>query len=287
MNFYKRHIGDYIKDAGHLSLLEHGVYCRLLDVYYTREAGIPDDKAARLIGARGKDEQQALQNVLDEFFTLVDGHWIQDRCEREIQVANAKAVKNRENGSKGGRPKKKETESQTEENPNGLLVGNHVGSKNNLSQTPDTRHQTPDTRLEVNTALSTSTGVGPGNSKSARPSPGEISKAMRAKGVMSQPDDPRILALVEQGVSVGTVTAACDAARSAKPNESIGVGYVVAILKRWSEEAAAMQVQGARAPVPQQQSVSRDEQNRQANEEAKRIVLAAYPNDPEAADATS
>lgn len=46
MNFYKRHIGDYIKDAAHLSLLEHGVYARLMDVYYTREAGIPDGQAA-------------------------------------------------------------------------------------------------------------------------------------------------------------------------------------------------------------------------------------------------
>ena len=41
MNFYKRHIGDYIKKAGHLTLLEHGIYARLMDVYYTREAGIP------------------------------------------------------------------------------------------------------------------------------------------------------------------------------------------------------------------------------------------------------
>ncbi|MGI4938357.1 MAG: DUF1376 domain-containing protein [Janthinobacterium lividum] len=84
MNFYKRHIGDYIKDAGHLSLLEHGVYCRLLDVYYTRETGIPEDKAARLVGARSKDELAALGTVLEEFFTLTAGVWRQHRCEEEI-----------------------------------------------------------------------------------------------------------------------------------------------------------------------------------------------------------
>ena len=54
MNYYKRHIGDYMKDASHLSLLEHGVYMRLIDVYYTRESSIPEDQAARLIGARTK-----------------------------------------------------------------------------------------------------------------------------------------------------------------------------------------------------------------------------------------
>lgn len=90
MNFYKRHIGDYLKDTAHLSLLEHGVYTRLLDVYYTREAGIPDAQAARLIGARGKDEMAALKVVLGEFFELIEGTWVQHRCEREIH-STAKA----------------------------------------------------------------------------------------------------------------------------------------------------------------------------------------------------
>ncbi|CAJ3122885.1 Uncharacterized protein conserved in bacteria [Burkholderia pseudomallei] len=87
MNFYKRHIGDYLKDTAHLSLLEHGVYARLLDVYYTRESGIPDDQAARLIGARARDELSALKVVLGEFFELVNGTWVQQRCEREIHAA--------------------------------------------------------------------------------------------------------------------------------------------------------------------------------------------------------
>lgn len=142
MNFYKRHIGDYIKKAGHLTLLEHGIYTRLMDVYYTREAGIPEDKAARLISARSKEELQALTNVLEEFFTLVDGLWTQGRCEEEIGNASEKAEQNRENGKKGGRPKKLATEQKPTENPNGYETGNHVGFKNNLSQTPDSRLQT-------------------------------------------------------------------------------------------------------------------------------------------------
>ena len=153
MNFYKRHIGDYIKDAGHLTLLEHGVYTRLLDVYYTREAGIPQDKAARLIGARSKDELQALANVLEEFFTLADGIWTQGRCEEEIGNASDKAAKNRENGAKGGRPKKSVPDSQPTENPNGFDFGNHVGSKNNLSQTPDSRLQTLGSKTDSSGAL--------------------------------------------------------------------------------------------------------------------------------------
>src|SRR5574340_208016 len=40
MNFYKRHLGDYAKHAGHLSMLEHGAYTLLLDRYYTTERPI-------------------------------------------------------------------------------------------------------------------------------------------------------------------------------------------------------------------------------------------------------
>lgn len=153
MNFYKRHIGDYIKDAAHLSLLEHGVYARLMDVYYTREAGIPDGQANRLIGARSKDEQQAVQNVLAEFFTLADGVWIQSRCEREIGAASAKGEQNRENGKKGGRPRKNPSQNEPTKNPDGFDEKNPDGfgdgSEKNLSQTPDTRLQTPDKNIGI------------------------------------------------------------------------------------------------------------------------------------------
>lgn len=84
MNYYERHIGDYLKDTAHLSLLEHGVYGRLLDVYYTREGAIPQAQVERLIGARTKDERAALAAVLEEFFTLTDGMLHNSRCDAEI-----------------------------------------------------------------------------------------------------------------------------------------------------------------------------------------------------------
>lgn len=108
MNFYKRHIGDYLKDTAHLSLLEHGVYTRLLDVYYTRESGIPDDQAARLIGARGREEAAALKIVLAEFFELIDGTWIQDRCEREIHATGTKAEEGEQVPAKSGKARRQQ-----------------------------------------------------------------------------------------------------------------------------------------------------------------------------------
>ncbi len=148
MNFYKRHIGDYLRDAGHLTLLEHGAYTRLLDVYYTREGAIPEEQAARLIGARTREERDAVDRVLAEFFELVDGAWTQRRCEREIEAATTKAERNREIGRRGGRPKKTETQTDTDtdteteprKNPDGF----REEPNGNPSQTPDTRLHKPD-----------------------------------------------------------------------------------------------------------------------------------------------
>lgn len=135
MNYYKRHIGDYMKDAGHLSLLEHGVYTRLMDVYYTRESGIPVDQAARLIGARSKDELAALAQVTAEFFTVVEGAYTQGRCNRVIGEMLDKAETNRVVGKRGGRPKKQTTEVDSanpeitqmvsENNPDETLATSH------------------------------------------------------------------------------------------------------------------------------------------------------------------
>lgn len=123
MNYYQRHIGDYLRDASHLSLLEHGVYTRLMDVYYSREEPIPDDQKYRLVGARSDEERAAVDAVLSEFFALRDGAWVQSRCESELEIAAAKSEKARQSAqsrwSAGEptqterKPKAKPTESES------------------------------------------------------------------------------------------------------------------------------------------------------------------------------
>lgn len=145
MNYYERHIGDYLKDTAHLSLIEHGVYTRLLDVYYTREHGFQEGEAHRLIGARSRDERAAVDTVLAEFFVNTSGGmWLQERCDREIARYQAKVERNREVGKLGGRPRKTETQTK----PDGLSVGSESEPKQNPLQTPDTSLQTPDTKVK-------------------------------------------------------------------------------------------------------------------------------------------
>ena len=138
MNYYERHIGDYLKDTAHLSLLEHGVYGRLLDVYYTREGPLPVNQVDRLIGVRSKDERAALAAVLDEFFAL-DGDVLRHpRCEREI----ARYQDKQEKAKRSANARWENRTQHTERNANAM----RTHSEGNALQSPVSSNQTPVTR---------------------------------------------------------------------------------------------------------------------------------------------
>tara|TARA_B110000503_G_C7090991_1_gene389420 strand:- start:381 stop:1073 length:693 start_codon:yes stop_codon:yes gene_type:complete len=107
MNYYSHHIGDYKRDTAHLSLLEHGAYRQLLDMYYLSELKIPEETEVvyRRLCARTEEEKKAVNTVLFEFFKRDEG-WVHTRCEKEISEYLSKADRARNNGKLGGRPPK-------------------------------------------------------------------------------------------------------------------------------------------------------------------------------------
>ena len=90
MNFYQHHIGDYAAATMHLTFLEDAAYSRLIRIYYRDEKPLPADVAAvqRLAGARSKEEREAVEIILSEFFTLEDDGWHNKRCDEEIGRAS-------------------------------------------------------------------------------------------------------------------------------------------------------------------------------------------------------
>lgn len=109
MNYYEHHLGDYAEATAHLTFVEDAAYSRLLRKYYATEQPLPADLKAvqRLVGARSKEEREAVEVVLNEFFTLQSDGWHNARCdeeiarfhesapEREAKKANAKERKER------------------------------------------------------------------------------------------------------------------------------------------------------------------------------------------------
>ena len=86
MNYYPFHVGDYAAHTAHLDLLEDLAYRRMLDLYYLRECALPHDPAevARLIRMRGNVAE--VTAMLREFFTEVEGGWVNGRCDVSIHA---------------------------------------------------------------------------------------------------------------------------------------------------------------------------------------------------------
>jgi len=161
LNFYKHHIGDYAQATSHLSFVEDAAYSRMIRKYYAEEAPLPIDTKAvqRLVGARTREEREAVATVLEEFFSLEADGWHNKRCDSELLKANAQAETNRRIAEEREAKKRVRTEHES------FNESTHDQSTNRSpttsverepSQTPDTRHQTPDSTINV---VNTSTSV--------------------------------------------------------------------------------------------------------------------------------
>jgi len=107
LHYYKFNIADYRKDTQHLTPIEHYIYRELMDWYYLDESPIVNDSAKITRRVRlGYENEQLLQNVLDDFFTLDGDYWVHSRIEYEIDQYRANVENARVNGGKGGRPRK-------------------------------------------------------------------------------------------------------------------------------------------------------------------------------------
>lgn len=97
MHYYQHNIGDYRRDTAHLTLLEHGVYRQLIDMYYLNEAPLtPDmDQLCRKLCARSPEEKESVQIILNEFFHLTDSGWSHKRCDEEIEAYTIQDEDNR------------------------------------------------------------------------------------------------------------------------------------------------------------------------------------------------
>ena len=226
MNYYERHVGDYLKDTSHLSLLEHGIYGRLLDVYYTRETAIPADQAMRLIGAKSDEEKSAARDVLNEFFQLCDEGYRHKRCDREIERYQSKQAK----ASASAKSRWSKPAQQTEGSADAMRT--HSEGNAPTHQTPDTSNQTP-----VNTHTETLSAT----------DGGRVCGLMRVAGLSDgNPGHPDLLALIDAGATDAEFTGAARSAAS----KGKGFAYAIGTLKRQRTDAATTASRLHVGPLP-------------------------------------
>jgi uncharacterized protein YdaU (DUF1376 family) len=158
MDYYRRYTGDYLKKTLELTMEQDGAYGRLLDAYYSKEAPLPANEVMRIARAMSSSERSAVRAVLAEYFALEsDGCYHNARADEELGIALPKIEKlrqvARENGSKGGRPRKpksvisqnqiglsQETSSGNADKPEPVLKQNqpaHVTQPSAVSRQPE------------------------------------------------------------------------------------------------------------------------------------------------------
>lgn len=93
MHYYQFNIADYQSHTKHLTPIEDICYRRLLDWQYMHEKPISNDINAicRLLMLR--DFPTDVEQVLNEFFTLTESGWINNRAFEEIEQFHDKSKK--------------------------------------------------------------------------------------------------------------------------------------------------------------------------------------------------
>lgn len=87
--------GDYLKDTGHLSTLEHGAYVLLIGHYWSTGTPLPDDdsKLKRITKVESAAQWRKLRPALVQFFKVAGGLWRHKRVDEELGEALKRSTK--------------------------------------------------------------------------------------------------------------------------------------------------------------------------------------------------
>jgi uncharacterized protein YdaU (DUF1376 family) len=246
MNYYEHHIGDYAEATAHLTFIEDATYSRLIRKYYATEKPLPIEikLVQRLINARSKEEKNAVVSVLNEFFTLTDQGWRQERCDHEIARFKDKQLKARRS-AEGRWQSFPPDESQLETTPNIGCVRNATAMRTHCS--PDTKYQSPVTNPHTPGKQNNGgekeqiSQESPTLANDEKDLDDRIEKYKSFAAMISKEggtiavDDYRIRDIVNLGVSEAEVAQAIATAKETRMKASshtpINAGYVLAILK--------------------------------------------------------
>ena len=139
MNYYEHHIGDYAAATAHLSWDEDMAYTRLLRAYYHHERGIQDGQQYRIARASTPSQRKAVDTVLAEYFSLVDGHHTQKRADKEVARFQDKQRKAKASADARWSQSERNANASPNASPNAMRT--HSEGNAPSLQTPDTKEK--------------------------------------------------------------------------------------------------------------------------------------------------
>jgi uncharacterized protein YdaU (DUF1376 family) len=250
MDYYRRYVGDYLKKTLDLSLAEDGAYGRLLDHYYAVGAPLPSDfsKLFDIARVRRTAERDAVRRVIEKHFYLAeDGLYHNHRSDQELAQALPKIEKMREvareNGKKGGRPKKPKQVSSA--NQNGFKHETESGSYPQPELVPTrasqaTANHQPPTKSKtypqqappgIETTEPPHTPLALAEAKLNPDTPAAILAAVCvANSIRATAFHPLVVQWASEGVTIERLKSAIATAKQRKGDASIPIAYLDPIL---------------------------------------------------------
>ena len=158
MQYYKHHVGDFIKDTSNLDDHQSMTYLRMLWKYYLDEtplSGSDEDIAFTV-----RSDEKTVRTLLKHFFLSRDGAWIHIRCEREIKGFYDKSEKAR--ASAKSRWDANTMQTQCERIANASKIDANVPKSDADCMLPITHNPLPIIKTKTTTAkMPTPDGVSP------------------------------------------------------------------------------------------------------------------------------
>lgn len=259
MNYYPHHIGDYVKDTAHLTMIEDGAYRRLIDLYYLHEQPLPSEKKKvyRLARATSNPERKAIDTILEEYFTLTPEGFRHSRCDEEIEAYQGKSEDeeakrdNEKERQRRHRQRRKELFDALREydvvpawdtkiTDLETLLSRHqqrpVTRDSDVPVTPNDTANPITNNQEPSLSGVTVTGHDRNEASDDHPygnpkSGALLCKTLRMLGVQVTPQNPGFREWVDAGLTDDEATAAVEIARAAKPApEPIPWAYLSKVL---------------------------------------------------------
>lgn len=95
------YVADYLSATSRLTTEQHGAYLLLLMDYWKNGAPPDNDVVLAQITKLSPDAWSNARTMLQPFFEVLDGAWVQARVENELQKAHHNKKANQERGLKG------------------------------------------------------------------------------------------------------------------------------------------------------------------------------------------
>jgi uncharacterized protein YdaU (DUF1376 family) len=242
LNYYEHHLGDYLRDTAHLSMLEDAAYRRLLDAYYIREKALPLDvrECCKLVRATSKQERDAVAYVLREFFRETEDGYRQKRADAEIARFQEKQAKAKRSAEARWSAKRTESEGNANASADAMRTHSEGNAPRARPQTPDTRHQTPENPEAARSEVTIPRPEKPPRAALPDPVPkpeaptrrGGIAVLLRSQGVACAHAHPTVVEWDHAGVTDEQLREAVSVARMRKPHpEAIPIAYLAPIVR--------------------------------------------------------